>query len=647
VSLGESLVAAEGRVAVGADDGAGRAELTGRFVLAADEPLLTALPPLRELIERHAIAGRVAGTGRLSGDRRKVEIDCELDATALATALPGGGAKPAGLPAKGRVVATVRPGESTVQVRHGTGQVGSVGGIGDAKLIVATDHGGGPPTFQSLESHFRLWTSRAEDLPKLFPAAAVAAPRGDVEIHGEAYLAPSGAGLKYATVTFERFSVNHRGRRVTLDGSVLAEGVNIAFDAQPVTPERTWLLTPAAAAGGAPTVAVQRVDQLVGDARWSLAAVAPTGRPIAALTGFGRIAADGLRLSAGPSDAVVVMDLRDLLGSPEGAVSLLAKQIDPDDLQKWLAEPRELPEGSLTPAELATLDARAGELLSLVAQLTRRADVRFDADVKLLRNWPDVATGRLLNIHNLAIHTSIKAGAVAFEYQGGFSGGTLIDTYNVDLTEKQPKLAAVQRGLNLMASKELQPQIDILFPGNQLSGSMRRRIETTVPLHEVVGNLLDPRRPAYVVGTGKGVFLAGVTLGRAAPRFVTRVFPGLNLVEYPYDRMVNFSEYRPDGSVYNDMIFDGKVYDLYVEGVTDAQSDGRYDVGMILLGSPQTAEWNHRYRQGRVPVLKFRAKLIGGKKIDERISYPWPNETMFEIFLNNNYFYRLWLAGGK
>jgi hypothetical protein len=32
---------------------------------------------------------------------------------------------------------------------------------------------------------------------------------------------------------------------------------------------------------------------------------------------------------------------------------------------------------------------------------------------------------------------------------------------------------------------------------------------------------------------------------------------------------------------------------------------------------------------------------------DVQVSYLWPNETLFTIFLKNNIFYRIWLAGGK
>ena len=139
----------------------------------------------------------------------------------------------------------------------------------------------------------------------------------------------------------------------------------------------------------------------------------------------------------------------------------------------------------------------------------------------------------------------------------------------------------------------------------------------------------------------------GITQGRAAPKFVTKIFPGLNLAKYHYRKMTAFAEFGRDGVAKNDMVFDGKTYDLYMEGSTDAGNIGRYEIGLILLGTPQSAEWNHTYRQGRIPILNFKARIEGGKMHDEEVSYLWPNETLFVIFLKNNIFYRIWLAAGK
>lgn len=195
----------------------------------------------------------------------------------------------------------------------------------------------------------------------------------------------------------------------------------------------------------------------------------------------------------------------------------------------------------------------------------------------------------------------------------------------------------------MMATENLQPQIAAFFPGNEVTGAMWRRGELRAPLADEIVAAVDPRIPARPTGHTRTTLIEGVTRGRAAPLFVTRLLPGLNLVEYPYERMVSFSDLRPDGSVHNDMVFSGKAYDMYIEGTTDADQVVRYQVGVILLGSPQSPEWNHLYKLGRIPILSFKARIVDGKKLDEQVSYPLPNQTLFTIFLKNNPFYRLWL----
>jgi hypothetical protein len=93
------------------------------------------------------------------------------------------------------------------------------------------------------------------------------------------------------------------------------------------------------------------------------------------------------------------------------------------------------------------------------------------------------------------------------------------------------------------------------------------------------------------------------------------------------------------------MVFNGIDYDLYMEGTTSPDNYARYTVGLILLG--RDPEWNHAWRQGRLPLLKVRGLIKGGKMLDQEISFLWPNETLFEVFLKNSLVYRAWVNQGK
>ena len=232
-------------------------------------------------------------------------------------------------------------------------------------------------------------------------------------------------------------------------------------------------------------------------------------------------------------------------------------------------------------------------------------------------------------------------------YTGGLNGGSIRDSYAFFLEDPAQKVACRSELKNVLAEKNIQPQLAKFFPGNTVLGTFSREETTTTSLTDFLAAAIDPRYPMRRTGEGKTIAVDGVTQGRAAPKFVTKVFTGLNLAKYRYRKMTAFAEYLPDGTAVNDMVFDGKTYDLYIEGTTDAENIGHYEIGLILLGTPQSARWNHVYRQGRIPILNFRARIEGGRMHDERVSYPWPNETLFTIVLKNNIFYRLWLNRDK
>ena len=155
---------------------------------------------------------------------------------------------------------------------------------------------------------------------------------------------------------------------------------------------------------------------------------------------------------------------------------------------------------------------------------------------------------------------------------------------------------------------------------------------------DLLAAVMDANYAMYLDGTAKTVATDGLLEGHAVPAFVTRIFPGLNLTRYRYNRMTSFAKFLPDGKAENDMVFSGTTYDIYIEGTTDRHSVGRYEVGLILVGTPQSAEWNHTYRQGRIPLLKFKARIIGGKMYDEVVSFVYPNEVLFKVFLKRQYF---------
>ena len=259
----------------------------------------------------------------------------------------------------------------------------------------------------------------------------------------------------------------------------------------------------------------------------------------------------------------------------------------------------------------------------------------------------DAESDRSYLARSLEAQLSIEDARVSAVLDAAVKGGIVSRRYDLDLTGTAPRLAVYSEVRELMADESIQPQLNWYFPGNTFYGLFSRTEEVSFALRQLVAHGMDPSAPVWPVGHAKTVATDGMLQGRAAPYFVASIFPGLNLTRYRYNRMTAFAEYRPDGLAVNDMVFSGQTYDIYIEGTTAPDRIGRYEIGLILLGSPQSAEWNHTYRQGRIPLLNVKARIEGGQMRDESVTYPYPTQSLFTIFLKNNIFYRLWLASKR
>ena len=351
--------------------------------------------------------------------------------------------------------------------------------------------------------------------------------------------------------------------------------------------------------------------------------------------------------SVGRSGGFVVARLSELPRRPRGRVVVLCSELDVPELAAWAAAAAAPMEpGELTEAQRAELARRASELIAQGRRLLASADVRL-----LLRSdrlWHfDPAVRAFYEVQDLEATAVVKAGRVRAAYRCGLNGGRMSCRFALDLRADHPRLAMEGEVEKVLSGRNILLQLAREFPGNTVFGTFSRTMNVTYPLRAVVMSLLDGRYPLRPVGTARTVTEDGLLRGRGGPKFITSIFPGLNLATYRYRRMVGFAEYRPDGTAVNDMIFDGVGYNIYIEGTTDAHHIGRYEIGVLLLASPQSPETLHRFRQGRIPILKFRARIENGRFYDEKVILVRPDEAAYKIFLENNIFYRLWREAGR
>jgi len=604
-------------------------------------PLRNLLPELEPWIRRLGLSGRAEAHVSAESDGERVRLTCRLDATELAaraelpTTRPastqpamanvladlGPLVKPAGLAATADLTAIVPADLSDVRVEKLTARLGGVevGAAGSADVVC--DAEGRPVGAEQMCGRLAVTVGRAEKLAAMLPAlkryrlsggATVRVTAGDF----------GGGDISGVTVTFRKLAGRLKGKDVLLDGGLTVEG--LAF----------------------------------GDLGGWLARVKAGQRREDLLPTVARVATEGLEFRVGTNHGWLLADVKNLPHKADGRFELLADRIDVQDLIDWAALPGEggpatgsagptsRPPYKLTEGRRQELRKQAGELIAYLRRYLGKAELNGRADIKYLKTY-DISVDHFYETRRLALTVSASGGHVRLAYTGGLNGGSIRESYAFYLEDPAQKVACRSELKNVLAEKNIQPQLAKFFPGNAVLGTFSREETTTTSLTDFLAAAIDPRYPMRRTGKGKTVAVDGVTQGRAAPKFVTKVFTGLNLAKYRYRKMTVFAEYLADGTAVNDMVFDGKTYDLYIEGTTDAENMGHYEIGLILLGTPQSARWNHVYRQGRIPILDFRARIEGGRMHDERVSYPWPNETLFVIFLKNNLFYRTWLAAGK
>jgi hypothetical protein len=335
-------------------------------------------------------------------------------------------------------------------------------------------------------------------------------------------------------------------------------------------------------------------------------------------------------------------DLITLGGSPAGRFHLLANDIDAYDIQQWIAPQGLTPvQKPLTAQDVQALGQRADQALAATKKLLANADLLGRISVQRLRHF-DNNVKAFYEVHNLQLDVEGKGDVITATARFGLNGGMAEEHHRADLKDKDQRVYAQRTMQDLMASESIVLQLAREFPGNTVYGTFSRQEDTFIPQREVAMGLMDDRFVPTPRGTARTVTERGVLKGRGGPEWVTRIFPGLNLTTYNYKRMTAFAEMPGDGSSRNDMIFDGADYNVWIEGTTDTQHIGRYDMGVLLSGGSPDAL--HSLRQGRIPIMKFQARIENGKFYDEKIWYPWPTETAYKLFLENNIFYRMWLS---
>ncbi len=583
-----------------------------KAAITADETLCDLLPELAELADKCNAAGSITAEAAVNADEKHLSLKAGINADnfsfdELKLFEPNPGdlaaaeladfctlAKPAGLPASADIELSTQSDRSKIKINNLVARIGDVELLADGNAALTLDAAGLPVGATLTDAHIAVSAERLDRLNAILPALDETELAGYFAVEGEMTSTDGAIEIPYVTAAFSDITGLADEKEFLADGELVAEKITIA------------------------------------DGRASV----------------GRVWTEGLRFNFGSNRTWLICDIADALDKPTGTADVLAEQIDDREIMKLLEKFAAGDKADGFSDETAKrLTASAQQAIDTARPLLMSADLKVRLAIDRMLTF-DKSIEQLYDVRCAQAGLTVQKGRVIASYDAGLNGGMLRTQMTTHMADDEPVIMRNAAMLDLVAAENLQPQLMKFFPGNTCHGSFTRTENVQIPLRDMLANIMDARYTLRPTGEAKTITTDGTIVGKGAPDFVTAVFPGLNLTKYNYKKMTGFAEFVDDGSAVNDMVFSG-AYDIYIEGVTDAENIGRYQVGIILLGSPQSPEWNHLYKQGRLPILKWKAKIENGKLYDEEVQYPWPNETLFTIVLKNNYFYRLWLNRDK
>ncbi|MCK5114804.1 MAG: hypothetical protein KAR11_08595, partial [Phycisphaerae bacterium] len=369
--------------------------------------------------------------------------------------------------------------------------------------------------------------------------------------------------------------------------------------------------------------------------------------------GLDRLMTKQLEFQVGDNHGWIIADIDNIFAdykpdtpAPKGKAVVLLEYLDDKDIADWLSTTDNPSVPPISPAApKKKLEDRAVDIIAQLRNVLQSAELRTNVYAKRLRTF-DPTLNEHYDVDMLDLEFTATDGNLRIDYIAGLYGGTVQASMTTQIRDVIPQVASKTEMLEVAATPEIRPQISRIFPGNTVTGMFSRWETVRYPLAEMVCNTLDKSFPLTPEGETKLIAIEGIVIGRAAPKFVTKIFPGLNLSEYKYDKMTSFGQLKGDGSAENETIFSG-LYDLYMDGVTDKENRIKYTIGLVMLGTSVPAEWHHDWKQGRFPLLNVSGQIRDGQLVDDTVAYPWPTETFYEMCVRYNIVYMAWINAQK
>ena len=335
------------------------------------------------------------------------------------------------------------------------------------------------------------------------------------------------------------------------------------------------------------------------------------------------LAFEQLQCEWGASQGVLSGGIRRQDGASVGRIGLAMEHLDISDLQGRL---RAVGRNSPTTQPENTGNSQA--IVRAVIDQLRSSEIVLDTHFGVLEAV--LPPKQTIVADAVAAQTLVQKGPVTINFRGLADGGIITGELVSHTQVSEPIYHLKYTAEDLYPGPLVDGYLRLSFPGMKATGPLTLIDETYQKLLPEAGD------PNYEVGEGELIIKGGTVTGRAAPRWMTRYLPGLNLARYDFSYMHSWFKKTPTGRIHHQMIFRGPIYNLYMIGYSDPDRRFEYEVGVDFLADFDSKYWAES-GQGRVPLF-IKSGLVAedGALLDERVNFVSIERLAESIFVRNN-----------
>ena len=238
----------------------------------------------------------------------------------------------------------------------------------------------------------------------------------------------------------------------------------------------------------------------------------------------------------------------------------------------------------------------------------------------------------------LDVQVQARTGPTEATFVALVDGGEIEGSFGMDAAADEQIVRLQYRADQIQPGPLVDAYLNLQFPGMSATGALTIEEESFIPL--------DPGPGEFETGQGELIIEGGTLIGRAAPRWMTQFFPGLNLAEFKFYYMHSWFEKLDDGRIRHQMIFQGRYYNVYIFGHNMKDGTIDYEVGVDFLADFDSKYWADS-GQGRVPLFTKTGRIGPDGKMEEEIVTYTPERLIRSLLISNTPVVTAYHAGRK